>query len=51
MSKFDLICSTYLNGLIPVTKYKSQRTGLTVILGEIEGPVVNGYFTLGKKMV
>lgn len=50
MSNFKKICTTKLNGKIPVTKYKSTRTGLTVILGEVEGPVVNGFFTLGNKI-
>lgn len=35
-------------GKIPVHKYRSEKTGMTVIIGEVEGPLVNGYFTLGK---
>lgn len=49
MSKFELITTTKLNGTIPVHKYRSDRTGLTVVLGEVEGPVVNGYFTLATE--
>lgn len=50
MSSFELIASTKMNGKIPVTKYRSKRTGLTVVLGEVDGPVVNGFFSLGKYM-
>lgn len=45
---FRLLCSLKANDLIPVHKYKSSLTGLTVVLAEVEGPVVNGYFCLGK---
>lgn len=45
---FSLLCSLKANDLIPVHKYKSSTTGLTVVLAEVEGPVVNGYFCLGK---
>jgi hypothetical protein len=45
---FELICSLKANDLIPVHKYKSNVTGLTVVIAEVEGPIVNGYFCLGK---
>lgn len=44
---FDLIAETKLNGRIPVRKFKSNRTGLTVIFCDVDGPVCNGYFMLG----
>ncbi len=31
-------------------KYTSDRTGLIVYLAQVEGPLVNGYLCLGKKM-
>lgn len=46
---FKLISSTKANGVIPVRKYRSERTGLTVVVGEVEGPLVNGYFTLATE--
>uniref|UniRef100_A0A8D8XF76 Uncharacterized protein C05D11.1 n=1 Tax=Cacopsylla melanoneura TaxID=428564 RepID=A0A8D8XF76_9HEMI len=46
---FKLICSSKANNLIPVHKYKSVNTGITVVLGEVEGPVVNGYFALATE--
>jgi hypothetical protein len=45
---FELVCSLKANDLVPVHKYKSNVTGLTVVIAEVEGPVVNGYFCLGK---
>lgn len=48
MASFNLVCSTKANGKIPVHKYRSTATGLTLIVAEVEGPVVNGYFALGQ---
>jgi hypothetical protein len=45
---FELLCSLRANDLVPVHKYKSSATGLIVVIAEVEGPVVNGYFCLGK---
>jgi Zn-dependent M16 (insulinase) family peptidase len=30
--------------VLPVYKYKSKRTGLTVVISQAESPIVNGYF-------
>ncbi|XP_053684394.1 uncharacterized protein C05D11.1-like [Sabethes cyaneus] len=46
---FKLISTAKANGVIPVHKYRSERTGLTVVVGEVEGPLVNGYFTLATE--
>jgi Zn-dependent M16 (insulinase) family peptidase len=35
-----------LNGVLPVTKYRSNLTGLTVIFARAESPIANGYFCL-----
>lgn len=48
---FELISSLEAYNRIPVYEFKSRRTGLTVVLAEVEGPVVNGYFCLGKVLV
>ncbi|XP_054283976.1 uncharacterized protein C05D11.1-like [Macrosteles quadrilineatus] len=48
-SNFYLVCSSKANDLIPVHKYKSSLTGLTIVLAEVEGPVVNGYFCLATE--
>ncbi|XP_071452193.1 uncharacterized protein C05D11.1-like [Hetaerina americana] len=45
-ANYELICSLKANGLIPVHKYRSRTTGLTVAIAEVEGPLVNGYFCL-----
>ncbi|XP_063241639.1 uncharacterized protein C05D11.1-like [Bacillus rossius redtenbacheri] len=46
---FELICSLKANDLIPVHKYRSNITGLTVVIAEVEGPVVHGYFCLATE--
>uniref|UniRef100_U5EMA1 Putative zn2+-dependent endopeptidase insulinase superfamily n=1 Tax=Corethrella appendiculata TaxID=1370023 RepID=U5EMA1_9DIPT len=46
---FKHLSSVKVNGVIPVHKYRSDKTGLTVILAEVEGPVVNGYFALATE--
>jgi hypothetical protein len=47
-SSFELVCSSQANDLILVRKFRSTRTGLTVVLADVDGPVVNGYFVLGN---
>ena len=34
---------------IPIRKYRSKSTGLRILLGDVEGPTVNGYFTLATE--
>uniref|UniRef100_A0A336KC94 CSON007777 protein n=1 Tax=Culicoides sonorensis TaxID=179676 RepID=A0A336KC94_CULSO len=46
---FKLLANVKVNDRIPVRKYKSEKTGLTVILADVEGPVVNGYFCLATE--
>ncbi|XP_055630740.1 uncharacterized protein C05D11.1-like [Toxorhynchites rutilus septentrionalis] len=46
---FKFIGTAKANEVIPVHKYRSERTGLTVIVGEVEGPLVNGYFALATE--
>lgn len=48
MAQFKLISSTKASDVIPVNKYKSEKTGLTIIIAEVEGPLVNGFFCLGN---
>ncbi|XP_052757845.1 uncharacterized protein C05D11.1-like [Galleria mellonella] len=49
MSHFKLITSTKASDVIPVNKYVSEKTGLTVIIAEVEGPLVNGFFCLATE--
>ncbi|KOB79134.1 Uncharacterized protein OBRU01_00203 [Operophtera brumata] len=49
MSHFKLISSTKASDIIPVSKYVSEKTGITVIIAEVEGPVVDGYFCLATE--
>lgn len=46
---FKHICSSKANNLIPVHKYRSENTGITVLIGEVDGPVVKGYFALATE--
>lgn len=48
MSHFKLVSSTKASDVIPVNKYVSEKTGITVIIAGVEGPLVNGFFCLGK---
>ena len=45
---FEFVCSVTADGNIPVSKYKSKETGITIFIAQVEGPLVNGYFCLGK---
>jgi len=46
---FELLADLKANNKIPVVKYKSLRTGLTVTVAQVDGPVVNGYFCLATE--
>lgn len=43
---FELLSSMKAFNKIPVSEYKSTKTGLTVVIAEVDGPIVNGYFCL-----
>lgn len=49
MTSFKLVSSAKINGTIPVNKYKSESTGVTLVLAAVEGPVVNGYFVIATE--
>jgi hypothetical protein len=44
---FEFLFTVQSNGSIPVSKYRSKTTGLSVFIAQVEGPLVNGYFCLG----
>lgn len=46
---YELLYTTKVNGVIPIHKYKSKKSALKVILAEVDGPVVNGYFVLATE--
>ncbi|CAH1389034.1 unnamed protein product [Nezara viridula] len=46
---FELKCTLSVNNLFPVHKYVSVKTGITVVVAEVEGPVVDGYFCLATE--
>lgn len=47
---FRLISKTKANDLINVMKFLSKRTGMQVTIADVEGPVVDGYFCVGRRM-
>lgn len=51
MGAFELSYSLLAYNKIPVSEYKSKDTGLTVVIAEVEGPVVNGFFCVGMLVV
>ncbi|KAI5635965.1 peptidase m16 inactive domain-containing protein [Phthorimaea operculella] len=46
---FKLVSTTKANDVIPVNKYVSEKTGVTVIIADVEGPLVNGFFCLATE--
>ena len=46
---YELLFTTKVNGVIPIHKYKSKKSALKVIIAEVDGPVVNGYFVLATE--
>ena len=46
---WELQSQVNLSGVLPVLKYKSRRTGLTVVLAQADSPIVNGYFCLATE--
>ncbi|KAJ8921035.1 hypothetical protein NQ315_015831 [Exocentrus adspersus] len=46
MGNFQLLHSLQAYNRIPISEYISTKTGLTVVIAEVDGPVVNGYFCL-----
>ncbi|XP_050528273.1 uncharacterized protein C05D11.1-like [Daktulosphaira vitifoliae] len=49
VDKFSLLNCSFYENVIPVYKYKCLRTGITIVFGDIDGPLVNGYFTLATE--
>ena len=45
---FEKVCSFQFLENLKVEKYKSKQTGITVCFVEVPGPLVNGFFTLGR---
>lgn len=51
MDSLKLVAEAKVNGTIPIYKYVSELSGLKIVLALVEGPVVNGYFSLGKTIL
>ena len=50
MSSFALVSSADIFGIIDVKKYRSKETGLGICFAHVDGPLVNGYFCLGRNI-
>ena len=47
MESRKVLFATKANDIIPVKKYR-LNSGLTLIIAETEGPLVSGFFCIGK---
>ncbi|OWF39921.1 uncharacterized protein C05D11.1-like [Mizuhopecten yessoensis] len=48
-SRFEFLYDVTADGNIPVSKYRSKNTGISVFIAQVEGPLVNGYFCLATE--
>lgn len=49
LGHFELSYSLTAFGKIPVCEYVSKKTGLTIVIAEVEGPIVTGNFCLATE--
>ncbi|KAI8097852.1 Metalloenzyme, LuxS/M16 peptidase-like protein [Gilbertella persicaria] len=49
MTNFKEVCTVPTDFGVTFTKLRSDKIGLTVMLADIEGPLVNGYFALATE--
>ncbi|KAK7070200.1 hypothetical protein SK128_011894, partial [Halocaridina rubra] len=48
-SNYEMLCELKASGTVPVRKYRSKRTGMRIVIGNVEGPMVNGFLTLATE--
>ena len=46
---WELLTNITIDDTLPVYKFKSKRTGMTVVLAPGESPIVNGYLCLATE--
>ncbi|KAI1290107.1 hypothetical protein HDE_08397 [Halotydeus destructor] len=49
MSTFELVANVTGDGDLPVRKYKLPATGMTAVIAQVDGPIVNGYLTFATE--
>jgi len=49
--EYALQYSGKVNDIIPVCKYRSLKTGLRIVVAQVQGPLVNGYLCLGRRLM
>ena len=48
-NQWELITNLTIEDTLPVYKFRSKRTGMTIALAAAESPIVNGYFCLSTE--
>ncbi len=51
MLHWTKVASVRVNDVIPVTIYNSTRSALSVVVGDIPGPMVKGTFSFGMSFI
>ena len=46
---WELLTNITIDDTLPVHKFRSKRTGMTIVLAPGESPIVNGYFCLSTE--
>ena len=46
---WELVTNLTIEDTLPVYKFRSKRTGMTIALATAESPIVNGYFCLSTE--
>uniref|UniRef100_A0A1E1XGZ8 Putative zn-dependent peptidase n=1 Tax=Amblyomma aureolatum TaxID=187763 RepID=A0A1E1XGZ8_9ACAR len=49
MSNFQEICVVRTDGELPLAKYRSTKTGMTVCVSEFDGPLISGYLCIATE--
>lgn len=45
---YELLFEGLDNNKIPVKKYRSKTTNIKIVFGDVVGPLVQGFFCVGK---
>ena len=48
MEDFEQLYLGKVDSRIPVYKYLAKRSGVRIVVAQVEGPLVNGFFCLGN---
>ncbi|XP_022257411.1 uncharacterized protein C05D11.1-like [Limulus polyphemus] len=48
-TNFELLYSLKADGNVPISKYRSKKTGMQVCIAGVEGPIVHGYLCIATE--